>query len=198
MPSIPRGHGAHPGLRDLLSRRPATPHPRGDDVPILRSNTPPDGVPLDEASMRVQAIHPSGLPLACGNPDGTGALGLSPELRTPPTRSRTTHVGAGTGHRARTWNNALRHRPSLQSCVFTRCVRLRVPQPGAAVSMRNRGGLTFATASRERKYEPRPRRSAAARIECPVDQRPRTAQPLRIPLSRGLVATRDLLKASRP
>ena len=32
---------------------------------------------------------------------------LSPELRTPPTMSRTTHVGAGTGHRARAWNYAL-------------------------------------------------------------------------------------------
>jgi hypothetical protein len=35
------------------------------------------------------------------------ALGLSPELRTPPTRSRTTHVGVGTGHRTRTWNHTL-------------------------------------------------------------------------------------------
>ena len=33
-------------------------------------------------------------------PDGTRALGLSPELRTPPLRA--THVGVGTGHRART------------------------------------------------------------------------------------------------
>jgi hypothetical protein len=34
------------------------------------------------------------------------ALGLSPGLRTPPTRSRTTHARVGTGHRARTWNYA--------------------------------------------------------------------------------------------
>ena len=34
------------------------------------------------------------------------ALGLSPELRTPPTRNRTTHVRVvGTGHRARTRNH---------------------------------------------------------------------------------------------
>jgi hypothetical protein len=33
-------------------------------------------------------------------------LRLSPELRTPPTKSRTTHVGAGTGHRARTWKRS--------------------------------------------------------------------------------------------
>ena len=30
------------------------------------------GAPLDEASTRVQAIHPSGFPLACDRPDGTG------------------------------------------------------------------------------------------------------------------------------
>jgi hypothetical protein len=31
----------------------------------------------------------------------------SPGLRTPPTKSRTTHARAGTGHRARTWNYTL-------------------------------------------------------------------------------------------
>jgi hypothetical protein len=41
-------------------------------------------------------------------------------FRTPPTRSRRRTQGVGTGHRARTWNNALRHQPNLQSCVFTR------------------------------------------------------------------------------
>ena len=35
-----------------------------------------------------------------------GRLGLFPELRTPPTRSRTTHVRVGTGHRARTWKRS--------------------------------------------------------------------------------------------
>jgi hypothetical protein len=34
-------------------------------------------------------------------------LELPPELRTPPTKSRTTHVEVGTGHRARTWNYQL-------------------------------------------------------------------------------------------
>ena len=78
----------------------------------------PAGLSLHEASTRVQAIHPSGLPLACGRPDGTGALRLSPELRTPPTKSRTTHVGVGTGHRARTWNYTLNaHQSILQSSV---------------------------------------------------------------------------------
>jgi NADPH:quinone reductase-like Zn-dependent oxidoreductase len=35
------------------------------------------------------------------------AAQASPELRTPPTRSGTTHVEVGTGHRARTWNYQL-------------------------------------------------------------------------------------------
>ena len=56
------------------------------------------------------------------------ALGLLPELRTPP-GTLATHVRPGPGHRARTWNNALSHRPSLQSCVFSRCVRPRVAGP---------------------------------------------------------------------
>ena len=34
-------------------------------------------------------------------------LGLSPKLRTPPTKSRTTHVGVGTGQRARARNYTL-------------------------------------------------------------------------------------------
>jgi hypothetical protein len=63
--------------------------------------------PLHEASTRVQAIHPSSLPLACDPRMQRASLGLSPELRTPPTRSRTTHVRARTGRRARTWNYTL-------------------------------------------------------------------------------------------
>jgi hypothetical protein len=41
-------------------------------------------------------------------------------FRTPPTGSRRRTPGVGTGHRARIWNNALRHQPNLHSCVFTR------------------------------------------------------------------------------
>ena len=43
-----------------------------------------------------------------------------------PRRHRQRTSGAGTGHRARTWNNALRHQPNLRSCVFTQYVRPRV------------------------------------------------------------------------
>jgi hypothetical protein len=44
----------------------------------------------------VHTIRPSGLPLACSPRDGTGPLGLNPELRTPPLPA--THVRKGTGH----------------------------------------------------------------------------------------------------
>ena len=45
------------------------------------------------------------------------ALGLSPGLRTPPTKSRTTHAEAGTGHRARTWNYTLNSHQSISNPV---------------------------------------------------------------------------------
>ena len=84
----------------------------------LGSNIPSAEDPLDEASTRVQAIHPSGLPLARRRPDGTSSrFGFPPSFapRRPGAGQRTSRVG--TGHRARTQNNALRHRPSLQSNV---------------------------------------------------------------------------------
>ena len=84
----------------------------------LGSNIPSAEGPLDEASTRVQAIHPSGLPLARHHSDGTSSsFGFPPSFapRRPGARRRTSRVG--TGHRARTRNNALRHRPSLQSNV---------------------------------------------------------------------------------
>ena len=58
--------------------------------PAPRSNIPSRGDPLHEASTRVYAIHPSGLPLACSRPDGTGALGLPPEASHPADRRRRT------------------------------------------------------------------------------------------------------------
>jgi hypothetical protein len=42
----------------------------------------------------------------------------------------------GTGHRARTWSTALRHRLSPQSCVFTRGVRPRVAPTNPTVRPR--------------------------------------------------------------
>ena len=89
---------------DVLSRR--LPLYRGQSLhPAPASHHA--GLRFTRHQREVHAIHPSGLPLACGRPDGTGALGLSPELRTPPTRSRRRTPRVGTGHRARTWNYSL-------------------------------------------------------------------------------------------
>ena len=72
-------------------------------VPAPRSNTPPRGASHNEASTRVQAIHPSDLPLTCDRPDGTRQpLGLNPGLRTPPTKSR---------QRTPRWGQAIEHGP---------------------------------------------------------------------------------------
>jgi hypothetical protein len=65
-------------------------------------------------------------------------LRLSPELRTPPTRSRTTHVGAGTGQQSTGPRHALRHLPNLQCRVSTQCVRPRVAPPVAGLMPRAR------------------------------------------------------------
>ena len=42
-------------------------------------------------------------------------LDLNPGLRTPPTRSRTTHAEVETGHRARTWNYTLNSHRSIDT-----------------------------------------------------------------------------------
>ena len=77
-------------------------------VPCPRQPSHRRGCSLNEASTKgshvfARPVFPS--PVAARMEQA--ALGLCPELRTPPTRSRTTHVGAGTGHRARTWNCTL-------------------------------------------------------------------------------------------
>ncbi len=58
------------------------------------------------------------------------ALGLSPGLRTPPTRSRTTHARVGTGHRARTWNYTLNSHSSISNpVVHSLCATSRRTSP---------------------------------------------------------------------
>jgi hypothetical protein len=68
---------------------------------------PIGGASLHEASTGVHAIHPSGLPLACGRPDGTGRPRAFPRASNPAGKSPATHVEVGTGHRARAWNYTL-------------------------------------------------------------------------------------------
>ena len=58
------------------------------------------------------------------------ALGLSPGLRTPPTKSRTTHAEEGTRHRARTWNYTLNSHQSISNPVVhsMRATSCRTPR----------------------------------------------------------------------
>jgi hypothetical protein len=62
------------------------------------------------------------------------SLGLSPGLRTPPTRSRTTHAEVGTGHRARTWNYTLNSHQSISNPVVhsMRATSRRTSESGSA------------------------------------------------------------------
>ena len=67
---------------------------------------PIGGAARHETSTEVHAIHPSGLPLACGPRMERAPLGFSPSFE-PRRLSPTTHVRVGTGHRARARNYAL-------------------------------------------------------------------------------------------
>ena len=121
-------------------------------VPAPRSSTPPRGASHNEASTRVQAIHPSDLPLTCGRPDGSGQpLGLSLGLRTPPAKSR---------QRTPRWGQAIEHGPgttaqliiivdlqsssSLNACDLVSHVAFAIAPVGLAETWkRSRGQLRF-------------------------------------------------------
>ena len=93
VPPIPRGRRCSSRTEGRTQPAPAAPR-----RPVLapRSNIPSCGALLHEASTRVQAIHPSGLPLACGRPDGTGRhLGFPPRLPHPAGQEPTTHARGG-------------------------------------------------------------------------------------------------------
>ena len=78
VPSIPRGRRC--SSRTEWRAQPA-PAASQRPVPSPRYQQPICEGALDEASTRVQAIHPSGLPLACDRPDGTGRhLGFPPSF----------------------------------------------------------------------------------------------------------------------
>jgi hypothetical protein len=112
-PLYPEDGGAHPGLSRVLSRR--LPLPSGQSF-YPRSNIPSCEGALHGASTRVQAIHPSGHSPRLRPPGWDGPpLGLSPELRTPPTKSR---------RRTSRWGQAIEHGPGT-----TRSTSHRVDPP---------------------------------------------------------------------
>ena len=115
-----------------------------------RSTTASPSTPLQHPTLRGSALRginegSSNSPVRSSprlRPPGWNGppLGLSPELRTPPTRSRTTHVEVGTGHRARTWNYTLNSHQSISnpvvhsSCATSR--RTSASSSGAASAPR--------------------------------------------------------------
>ena len=118
-PILPRGRRCSSRPRRVLGQR----------LPLLSGQSLDPAPALHRAGLRLtrhqrgfkqftRPVFPS--PVAARME--RAALGLSPELRTPPARSRTTHVGVGTGHRARTRNHT--HdisRPSNPCSSFVAC-----------------------------------------------------------------------------
>jgi len=94
VPSLPRGRRCSPGQMPcpasacrFPAASPCTPHPH-----------PTSGAPFYEASTRVHAIHPSGLPLACDPPDGTADPWAFPCAPHPTVTGSARQGGAGHEH----------------------------------------------------------------------------------------------------
>ena len=102
-PPIPRGRRCSPGQVVLLTGACRSTAASPYTPPLL----PIGGGSLHEASTRVHAIHPSGLPPRPRRPDGTGRRSAFPRASHPADQEPTTHAEVGTGQRARTWNYAL-------------------------------------------------------------------------------------------
>jgi len=99
-PRVTTGKGALSTPRTAVLTRPIAslrPPPAASqrECPYTPAEHPSSGAQLDEASLRVHCIHPSGLPLACVPRMERAPLGFSPELRTLPLPA--THVRVGTG-----------------------------------------------------------------------------------------------------
>ncbi len=113
-PSIPRGQRCSPRPRRL----PAGRLPLRCGQSLHPATFPSTGFSLNEASTRVHAIRPVRSSPRLWPPGwNEPPLGFPPGLRTPPTRSRTTHAEVGTGHRARTWNYTLNITSSISNPV---------------------------------------------------------------------------------
>jgi hypothetical protein len=94
-------------------------------VPTPRHTTSIDaGLCFTKHQSRVQVLHPSDLPLAGRSRMEQEPLGLEPRASHP---ALTGDARRGGDRSSSTdLKHPLRHRPSLQSCVFTQCVRPRV------------------------------------------------------------------------
>jgi len=171
-PLYPEDGGAPPGLRDVLSRR--LPLHGGQSLhPAPTSHLA--GLCFTRHQRGFKPFTRPVFPLPVAARMERAATWASPRgFRTPPAKSRRRTPGVGTGHRARTWNNALRHQPILQSCVFT---RLRATSRRTVPSSR----LPWCRARARSRLETAVSRGWI-RIPSEESQRPRTA-----PAPRGRV-----------
>jgi hypothetical protein len=123
VPSLPRGRRC-PHDRMFSPAAACRLSTAGPCHPVLQ---PAPGRISDEASARVHCHSPhTSLPLACG-PGRNGGLGLFPELRTPPGRTRQRTSGRGQARTLpglRPW-----HQPASFD-VLTHNVRPHVARPG--------------------------------------------------------------------
>ena len=113
-PSGPRGRRCSPRPRRLPGRAPAASQ---RPVPAPRHTSHRRGSRLTRHQRGFTQFARPVFPSPVAARMERAALGLYPGLRTPPTRSRTTHAEVGTGHRARTWNYTLNSHQSISNPV---------------------------------------------------------------------------------
>jgi hypothetical protein len=114
-PSVPRGQRC--SSQTGATSRPAPAAPQRP-VPAPRHTSHPRGSRLTRHLPRVHTCSPVRSSPRLWPPGWNGLpLGSRLGLRTPPTKSRTTHAEVGTGHRARTWNYTLNSHPSISNPV---------------------------------------------------------------------------------
>jgi hypothetical protein len=108
-------------------------------VPVSR-NLPTGEISSNEASTRVQAIRPSGLPQPVAARVERAALGLKPRASHPADQEPTTHAEAGTGHRARSLELPLNSHPSISNPIVhsMRATSRRTPRSGSSAPSRPR------------------------------------------------------------
>jgi hypothetical protein len=116
--------------RPIASLRPP-PAASQRQCPYTPAEHPSSGAQLDEASLRVHCIHPSGLPLACGPRMERAPLGFLPKLRTPPLPATHVRVGTGLEH----WPGTTQSTSSVDPPFYesTRIVRPRVAPRGSCM-----------------------------------------------------------------
>lgn len=120
----PGDGGAHPGPDAVPGQR----LPLHNGVSLHSATAPHHGATIHEASTKVHAIHPSGLPLARDPRMGREVLRLSPRASHPAVTSNA-RQGRGQASSTRPELRCRRH-VGPPNCEFTRKVRPRVATAG--------------------------------------------------------------------